>query len=69
MTLVPAKHEALISYETHRRILDRMNKAANVPARTDLNAEFPLRGFIVCSGCQKPLVGCFSTSRNGSKHP
>lgn len=65
--LVPAKHEPLISYETHRRIQERMAGRANVPARKDLNREFALRGFVDCS-CGKPLMGCFSTSRSGARH-
>jgi site-specific DNA recombinase len=69
LSLVAGKQEPLISYETHRKILDRMNGVANVPARADLNVEFPLRGFITCSCCEKPLSGCFSTSRNGTRHP
>lgn len=67
--LVPAKHKPLISFDTYRRIQDRINSAARVPARKDLNHDFPLRQFILCGGCGKPLSGCWSTSRNGSRHP
>lgn len=67
--LVPAKHKPLISFDTYRRIQDRIHGAARVPARKDLNHDFPLRQFILCGGCDKPLSGCWSTSRNGSRHP
>ena len=66
--LVPAKHEPLISFETFQRIKDRMAGRANVPARKDLNLDFPLRGAIHCT-CGRPLMGCWSTSRNGQRHP
>ena len=67
--LVPAKHEPLITYETYRKIQDRIAGRANVPARKDLNQDFPLRGFVTCGGCGRPLMGCWSTARNGMRHP
>lgn len=66
--MVPAMHTPLISLQTHQRILDRLAGRAYAPTRKDLNKEFPLRGFINCV-CGKPLMGCFSTSRNGTRHP
>lgn len=69
LRLVPAKHEALISYETFQRVQERRRGKAHAPARKDLNQDFPLRGFIACGSCGKPLMGCFSTSRSGQRHP
>jgi hypothetical protein len=65
--MVPARHPALIILATHQRILDRVSGRAKAPARSDLNKEFPLRGFINCV-CGNPLMGCFSTSRSGARH-
>lgn len=67
--LIPAKHEPLISFETHQRILDRVRGRAVVPARKNVAQEFPLRQFVLCGGCGNPVMGCCSTSRNGTRHP
>ena len=62
-------HEGLISFDTFQRIQDRLNGGAKAPARPDINADFPLRGFVVCSDCGNPLTACWSTGRGGTKHP
>ena len=63
------KHEGLISLETYRKIQCRLEAGAKAPARKDINKDFPLRGFVVCGGCEKPLTACWSTSKTGKKHP
>ncbi|MFC3229146.1 recombinase family protein [Marinibaculum pumilum] len=68
VSLRQAKHEALISLETYQRIQDRIAGRARVPARTDINEDFPLRGFVLCT-CGKPLSACWSKSKTGAKHP
>lgn len=62
-------HQALISVETHHRILDRLNGKARAPVRKDISVEFPLRGSVVCGCCGTPLTSCWSTGRGGKKHP
>ena len=62
----PAKHEGLISIETFKAIQDRLNGNARVPARKDINEEFPLRGFILCGCCGKPLTANFSKGKRAS---
>ncbi len=59
--LVPAKHEALIDYATYQRIQERLHAKAKVPARKDLNRDFPLRGAMVCGHCGTTLTGCWSS--------
>ena len=54
--LVPEKHEALVSFDTYRRVQDRLNGTAYAPARKDLSEDFPLRGFITCACCEKPMT-------------
>ncbi|MEL6362727.1 MAG: recombinase family protein [Pseudomonadota bacterium] len=63
------KHEGLISYTTFQKIQDRLNGMAKAPARQDINADFPLRGFILCDDCQKPLTARWSKSKTGKRHP
>ena len=67
--LLNGQHDGLITLETHQRIQDRIKGGARVPARKDLNADFPLRGFVTCGDCEKPLTACWSTSKTGKKHP
>ncbi len=64
-----AHHEGLITLETHQKIQDRMKKGAKVPARKDIKEDFPLRGFVTCGDCEKPLTSCWSKSAAGKKHP
>ncbi len=69
ISLRKGHHEALIDLETYQRIQERIKEGARVPARADINAEFPLRGFVTCGDCDKPLTACWSKSKTGKKHP
>ncbi|MEL6206680.1 MAG: recombinase family protein [Pseudomonadota bacterium] len=62
-------HDGLIDYRTFERIQERLNGRAKAPARKDISADFPLRGFVLCDDCNAPLTACWSTSRSGAKHP
>ena len=62
--LVPAKHEALVGFETYRKVQDRLNGTAYAPARKDINEDFPLRGFITCACCDKPMTASWSKGRS-----
>lgn len=63
------RHEGLISFETFEKIQRRLTEDARVPARADINEDFPLRGAVACGCCGKPLTACWSTSKTGKKHP
>lgn len=63
------QHEGLISFEDFEKIQARLKGTAKAPARKDINADFPLRGFILCNDCSKPLTACWSKSETGKKHP
>ena len=54
VSLRKGNHEGLIDYQTFQKIQDRLNGAANAPARKDLSSEFPLRGSICCADCGGP---------------
>ena len=45
VSLRKGHHEGLISLETHELIQQRIKDGARAPARKDINADFPLRGF------------------------
>ncbi|WP_255720263.1 recombinase family protein [Acuticoccus kalidii] len=63
------KHEGLISFETFEKIQAWLKSTAKAPARKDINADSPLRGFILCADCDKPLSACWSKSHTGKRHP
>ncbi len=69
VSLRPGKHPALISSEIFLRVQERLGLRAKVPYRNDLNEDFPLRGFVVCSSCGQPMTASWSTGRNKKKHP
>jgi len=69
VSLRKGHHEGLISLETFQAVQRRMKEGARVPARKDISADFPLRGFVLCNDCQKPLTACWSTSKTKKKHP
>jgi hypothetical protein len=69
VSLREGKHEGLISFATFEAIQDRLNGKAYAPARTDLNADFPLRGAVACASCRNNLTACWSTGKVGTKHP
>ncbi len=69
VSLCKGHHEGLISLETHELIQKRIKDGARAPARKDISADFPLRGFVCCDDCNTPLTACWSTSKSGKKHP
>ena len=64
--LVQGKHEPLISYETFKTIQSRLGGTAKAPARKNLRADFPLRGFVTCGDCGKPMTACWSKGRTAT---
>ena len=63
-------HEPLVSFETYQKVQDRLTRGdGKAPVRRDMSEDFPLRGFVCCSECDKPLTAAFSTSKNGKRYP
>lgn len=60
----PAKHEALISLATYKAVQARMLEKAKVPARKDINLDFPLRGFVECADCGQAHTACWTKGRS-----
>lgn len=69
VSLRKGHHEGLISYETYLKVQQRLQEGARAPARKDISEDFPLRGFVTCGDCEKPLTACWSKSKTGAKHP
>lgn len=68
ISLVKGKHEPIISYETYQAIQRRLQRGPVVTERRDMNADFPLRGFVTCAGCGKPYQASWSKGRT-KYHP
>ncbi len=64
VSLRPAQHEALISFQTFQRIQERRNGIGRAAKRKNINLDFPLRGFVICDCCGTPLTACWSTGTN-----
>ena len=62
-------HKGLVSLETWQAAQDRIDGAKRAPVRKDVNADFPLRGFVLCNDCNNPLTANWSKSKTGKKHP
>lgn len=62
--LLPGKHEALISFETWRKIQDRLEGVSHGAIRKDLNKDFVLRGSVRCACCGNSLTAGWSKGRN-----
>ena len=57
------QHEGLISKETFWRIQDRLKGRPAMPARKDMDDDFPLRNAVACASCGFSLTGGWSKGR------
>ncbi len=68
VSLREGQHEGLITYQTYLRNQERLKQGSRVPARRDINADFPLRGYVLCDECHVPLRGGWSKGKK-QHHP
>lgn len=61
---IKAKHEPLIDYVVYQKIQERRASKHVSPRRSDINEDFPLRGFVSCADCSEPLTAAWSKGRN-----
>ena len=66
--LQAAKHEPLVSFNVWQSVQDKLYGKPKAPIRKDTSADFPLRGFVTCASCDKPMSAGWSTGRN-AKYP
>ena len=64
IALREGRHEALVSAATLERNKERIEGKPQVPARADVNKDFPLRGFVACGDCGHPYTGGWSRGRS-----
>ena len=68
ISLYPGKHEPLVSFEDFQRIQDRLDGRPKAPVKANIKDDFPLRGFVTCGCCDRPLTSCWSKGRT-TKYP
>lgn len=66
LPLRKAQHDGLISLETFDLIQDRLAGKPRAPSRKDINADFPMRGFIACGDCRRPMTAAWSKGHGGA---
>ena len=65
---VPGSHEAIVNENLFHQVQAVLRKIGekSCTAKVKQREEFPLRGLLVCPGCNRNLTGSLSQSRNGS---
>jgi len=66
--LQKGKHEGFITKETYDAVQEKLASKSKAPLRRDYNLDFPLRGFVVCSLCKKPVTASWHKGRSGKKY-
>ncbi len=66
---LPAKHEPLIDFATFLKIEERLSRGDTVaPARPDVKEDFPLRGFVNCTCCDRPMTAAYARGSKGKRY-
>jgi len=68
VSLREGRHEGLIDFQTFQRIQQRLKQKSQAPYRKNSNKDFPLRGFVTCGECEKPMTSSTSTGAMGTRH-
>ena len=68
ISFVKGQHEPLVSMQTWKAAQEQLAGGSKVPARKDINDDFPLRGFVSCTCCSQPMTACWSKGRK-RKYP
>ena len=64
------KFEPIIPEDVFDRVQNLLSgRRPSIAPRRRANADFPLRAFVRCGSCGKPLTGSNSTGRSGEKYP
>jgi len=68
----PGTHKTIISKETYykcQEILSRKKERAIYKTKKEVSRDFPLRNFVCCAYCDRPLTASYSTGKFGGKFP
>jgi site-specific DNA recombinase len=58
-----AQHEGFISLETFQAVQAKLNKSSKPRLRKDYNEDFPLRNYVLCQECKKPMTAAWFKGR------
>jgi len=61
-----ARHRGIIEFDTHLVVQERLNGSVRPRVRLNDNPMFPLRRFVLCGVCDKPLTAGLSKGRSKS---
>ncbi len=63
------KHKPIINYQTFQMIQERLEGNSRPRSGKETDEDFPLRGFVLCDDCGRPLTGGWSRSKSGKMYP
>ncbi len=67
---IKGKHEALITEEVYEANCKRIHgEGKGGFVRQDVRDDFPLRGLVNCSACERKMTAYFSKSKTGARYP
>lgn len=59
-----AKHDGFITFETYKIVQEKLSGRSKPRLRKDYSLDFPLRGFILCDKCRRPMTASWNKGRN-----
>lgn len=60
-----AKHDGFISLETYQTVQARLLNKAKPRLRKDYSYDFPMRNFVLCDDCKKPMTAAWFKGNGG----
>lgn len=67
--LTKAKHKGFISYQTLQAVEKRLEVRLKPQIRQDLSADFPLRNYLLCPNCNRPMTASWHKGKMGTLYP
>lgn len=68
ISLKKAQHEGFITKETYDAVQAKLQAKSKTSLRKDYHLDFPLRGFVLCNECNKPMTASYCTGRSGKRY-
>ncbi len=68
----PGTHKSIITEEIYYRcqeIIAQKNGKSTYKTKKEKSQDFPLRNFVHCTYCARPLTAAYSTGKSGKKYP
>ncbi|MFZ2025776.1 MAG: recombinase family protein, partial [Microgenomates group bacterium] len=64
VSLRRGRHKGFISMETYNIVQEKLKGKAKPSLRKDYNLDFPLRSYVLCDDCDKPLTASWNKGRS-----